>query len=96
MYTIGDLGSSGFKETTSVMIHPTVSYSVHHNNCVAMNYSWRAKMVDHGITKISLSVTPRLDVLPKRGSRFYMVKVTGRQLRIFCLKFSIMGFFWMP
>ena len=50
-------------------------------------------MVDHGITKIRLSVTPRLDVLPKRGSRFYMVKETGRQLRIFCLKFSIMGFF---
>ena len=24
VYTIEDLGSSGFKETTSVMIHPTV------------------------------------------------------------------------
>ena len=93
VYTIKDFGSSGFTETTSITIHPTVFWYIMCNNCVGQdNYSRPPKIVDHSVTKISLPPTP-LDVLPKRCSRFYMVKVTGRRLRIFCLKFSIVGFF---
>ena len=84
VYTIKDFGSSGFTETTSITSHSTV---IQYITIIV------SKIVDHSVPKINLPPTPcSLDVLPKRGSRFYIVKVTGRQLRISCLKFSIIGF----
>jgi len=51
VYTIEDFGSSGFKE-------PTVLFQCITIIVLAMNYSWPPKIVDRGVTKISLPPTP--------------------------------------